>query len=90
MPIVALRTASAGFSRNASLPDDGTHQLTRQSYSMLFELKSKAHSAEHGQLRGVHVDQQLDGRILHALAHRAVHLPPGESTLLSSPSQICH
>ena len=34
------------------------------------------HVKEDGQLRAIHVGQQLHCGILHAIAQRAVHLPP--------------
>ncbi len=36
--------------------------------------QAAAHVDEHGQLRGVHIGQQLHCRVLHALAQRAEHL----------------
>lgn len=49
-----------------------------------------AHLAEGRQLRGVHVGQQLDGRILHTVAHCTVHLlryTPGHLITLAHAAQ---
>ena len=83
-PSTAFRTF------NACIPPQRWYRsLTRQGSCMPHELKLQAHPAEDGQLRSVYVYKELHGRVLHALAHRAVHLPLRHATIFYTFFATC-